>query len=1323
MEHDGADRPQQLQDEDSSQLSDFNVHGARNFSKMKKLESARTHTTTSRSVTTNNAAGATRYANGDMERSSSPEIMIDDDLQQRTYDEWRRSRSEQRSEMKEQDSDTQVKRRAAEDRCSAAREQRSAAKEPEHPSQSLNRRERNVAAAEMAYRMVGLPTDIEVAQVSKRSKSASSSGGHSKTRGGVRGLEQSADMIVEDAMEEAIEAMYGKKRRRKMAGNVRSSSSGDTRVLDRSSRIVDREAMISYYDTVENQNRALNRTINETTSKDDSRKKAVSYLRVQNGDQDVGLNRPASADGRLINRAAHRRALAAERLANVRKTPRSRLQATCMSPIMSQQQRRATTNMLASRRVGGYSSETELMQSASRPDRRHHFSGADDSYFSTTVEVRSPHSERFQADNSGNSSDESETRNGHSRVPTLTKGMVTKILHGERPQKTESFVSELRRPDVQSATSPVQFTSSPPPSFTSSLPLRFHGGSQLSAIVPVGTGSRSSFQQSAVDDNFLLQRAPAYHQRMGSAQYFSGQPAAYGGGGTGRSTPTSARNEEWPPTSYVAFSNEPIIVANLDNDDNHYAAEQTSMRRTRSVFELDQLSPASTSLARSQSRSYHSSRPDIRMTNRQVLNLYLFNKRIPPGEGGNGRAVEMETVTRTIAFDDDRMTKETRTQRQSPTHQGPKTKQNSKSVQADTQLAHPKLPQRRQPKSSSVTEETVIMKPSFTETRETEIVGDVFADRHRMSSSETETPAVRSTRSLVTAAHQESPQEEPEEEEEILETTVVEEKEQRIEMTIREDLEFSLQRSRGTGKTVAGTEEGRVEPWWIPDTFEALVERKRQKTTQTKDIENKDDHSKRIDIETVARSLSANYQEAVEKDNFEDGSNQDNDSGDENSGQIEREVTRNVRIPIFLESRYNSPMHGMTSPSASLVRTKMATHSEPELSRRNQYYLAKRDKYYESLFDDSRRKPQISAQSSNAQFPSVQSPGSHKRQHKSSSADVSELHLKVVDADEAYYDSKSSAQKPRPAEGRYVSSYSQYISPPPSRSGENQMPTVAAGIADMIISRSDAAAHVTPQPATSRTRSVFRTSKTVSLPNVELERGDCQTQGRENDHHLSMDHFDRVLTEIEEELPAPPPPPPLPPANQHIPHTTSQTQAPRASTSQHHYMTSSPAMPSADTHKKSKPPPTPEKSWKRSDPPLPRSEKLKLYSSQNEPVYAAVGCPERQNTSSERQSASVKEMSTTSSGRQQATGSDFRHELCDNSYVSLSLTEPIQGEDQRRKTTVATQDHAAPGGFRYGCISQEQKKQRIHERQPGSYQLRHSRWQPAETYETAATAF
>jgi len=1316
MEQENATRSQRLRDED------FDVRGARNISKLEKLESEQTQTTTSRSVTTN---GATQYTNRDdsMPQSQSSEILIDDVFEQRTTpaiadetDDWRSRKTVQRSDVVEQRSDTQAQRYGAEERRSGAAEYRSDAKEQKYSAAPLSRRERNVAAAVMAYRMAHLPDDIELGQVTKRSKVVSTDS-QTKSRGGLRGLGDTADMIVDDTMEQAIEALYGKKRRRKMVRDVKTSSSGETRSLDRRARTtaaVDERAHAGY-DTMLSENRALGRTVNETMSRDESRKKAVSYLRAEKDDEDVeedvDLRRPASADGRLTNRVDYtvrKRAQGAHRLQHTAPS-RPRHQATYMSPTTSHYQRRI--NLMTAQQVGGYSSETELRQSSRRADQRRHFSG-DDSDFSTTVEIRNPRPAQLRIENGGGggyTSDDSESWNlpnsSHSRAPTLTKGMVTKILHGNRPQPqtTETLYTEVRRPEVQSATSPVQFTASPPSSFKVMSYPTVHRDGQLSAVIPVWTetGSRSSYRPSAVDENFLLRQAPAYQSRFDGAQYFARAC------GTGRSTPASIQamveTDDWQPSSYTAFSNEPIIVTNLDDD---YATNAMSMRRTQSLFALDAASPVGIGTGRSQTPAY-SSRPDIRMTNRQVLNLYLFNK---VASGDTGRTPELETMTSTMIFDDEAHRTAMRNQ-QTQTTISP--------AAARRENVPLKQAKRRKPTPSRVTEETVIVKPSITETIETEMVGDVFADRRRVSPQEPAPPTVSATRSSHAGVelHQEEP-----EEEEILETTVVEEKEQRIEMTIREDLEFSLQRSRGTaGKAVTGsTDEGRVEPWWIPDTFEAFVERKRQKTTQTKDTENKDDHSKRIDIENSARiTQEGTYHDASESQNFQNSSYNETDSHNQSTRRNRRaDAGGNIRIPIFLEGRYQSPLHGMTSPSSNLVRSKMTTHSEPDMDRRNQYYMAKRDKYYGSLFDDSRRKPLITDSRNNESSLPVASSRTKKRQ-QTSSGDVPEFRLEVAVDDEASDKSNAVAEEPRSSQRRYVSSYSHYISPPIS-SGDN-VPPVAD---DDYLTRSRG--HSSHQPMTD---TVFPTSKIISLPRVELKGGG--THGTDDDQlPASLDHFDRVLTEIEDELPPPPLPPPLPPASNQARNTSSQPSliAPRS-----YYVIKSSSKLSADTppmHKTSKPPP-PEKSWKRGGH-LP-AKSGRLYSSQERPADSTASSAEKQRSTaskSESQStgskATDKEISAASSssgsaGRlQQQAGSDFRRELGDGSYISLSLTEPVQREERRRIEVVTKGQKAEPDGFTYGWASQEQKK-RKQSSQPGSYQLRHSR-SPAEDYDMAATA-
>lgn len=1322
MEQNSPGRSDRLRDDD------FDVQGARNFSKMEKLESERTQTTTSRSVTTN--GGATRHMNGD----DSSEILVDNALENRTFavvgdsDDWRSKKTEQHS-------GTQATQRYdAEERHSTAVERRSAANEQDYSTRSLGSRERNTAAAEMAYRMAGLPAaDVELRQVSKRRSKVVSTDGQSKRRGGLRELEDTADMIVEDTMEHAIEALYGKKRRRKMARdvNTRSTTSGETRSLDRQARTtttMDARAR-SGYDTTMSENRALGRTVNETTSKDQSRKKAVSYLRVKKDDEDIeeedlDMRRPASADGRLVDRVdytAVRRARALHPLPHTAAASKTCYQTSYMSPATSHYQRRTAANVITSRQLSaGYSSEAEAKQSAGRTNRRQ-FSG-DDSDFSTKVEIRNPRSAQLQiAANGGYTSDESETWNNgqsKSRAPTLTKGMVTKILHGDRPlQPPPSTVSEVRRTDA--LTSPVQFTTSPPPSINVLLSPTVYRDSQFSAVVPVGSTageSRAVYgRPSAVDDNFLLQRAAAYDQ---SSPYLARQTGWYGtGGGTGRSTPTSIQtmveNDERP--LYTAFSNEPIIVANLDDDYN--TRSLTSMRRTQSLFALDAMSPAGTGIGRSQTPTYSSSRPDIRMTNRQVLNLYLFNK-TSPADAGRDKAAELETVTHTMTFDDE----------------AHRIRTGNKETQTSTTRREPVPPtsaKRRRPTPSRVTEETVIVKPSITETRETEMIGDVFADRRRISLQEPEP--------LVVQAREELPQEEPEEE--ILETTVVEEKQQRIEMTIREDLEFSLQRSRGTAKAVTGsTDESKIEPWWIPDAFEAFVERKRQKITQTRDVENKDDHSKRIDVENNA-AISNDNHVAPRINTFENHSNNyETDSGKQSRRRNQRAAAGdgNIRIPIFLENRYQSPMHGMTSPSSNLVRSKMTMHSEPEMSRRNQYYLGKRDKYYGSLFDDSYRRPlSVKNKSSENSLPVTSSISKKRQQTLSTDVHADELRPEVLSDDEASdYSSSAAGQEPRSSERRYVSSYSHYISP--TINSSDPQPSVA-GKDQFASSRSATGIHASRQPLTSTTDAIFPTSKIISLPNVEAQHGKGGTLRGPGDDQLpsSLDHFDRVLTEIEDELPPPPPPPPLPLSGG----GTQARNTPRQSShaSQREYVVESSSTYTPPTQKKSKPPP-PEKSWKRSSPsPL---KPGKLYSSKERPAADAStssGTEKQKSTAASRSEiqstsskAADKETSADSSAaavgrqqQQQPAGTDFRRQLGDHSYISLSLTEPVQREDQRRRIEVVKQpphQHAEqPGAFRYGWTSHEHKT-RKHSPPPGRYQLRHSRY-PAEDYDIAATAF
>ena len=92
---------------------------------------------------------------------------------------------------------------------------------------------------------------------------------------------------------------------------------------------------------------------------------------------------------------------------------------------------------------------------------------------------------------------------------------------------------------------------------------------------------------------------------------------------------------------------------------------------------------------------------------------------------------------------------------------------------------------------------------------------------------------------------------EEEEEMELLETTVVEEKEQRISMEIREDVEFSMLRTQGAVGIDKKDGSVSVEPWWIPDIYKAVVERRKEKKTKVEQILNDGDYHKRVEQGSV----------------------------------------------------------------------------------------------------------------------------------------------------------------------------------------------------------------------------------------------------------------------------------------------------------------------------------------------------------------------------------------------------------------------------------------------------------------------------------------
>lgn len=104
---------------------------------------------------------------------------------------------------------------------------------------------------------------------------------------------------------------------------------------------------------------------------------------------------------------------------------------------------------------------------------------------------------------------------------------------------------------------------------------------------------------------------------------------------------------------------------------------------------------------------------------------------------------------------------------------------------------------------------------------------------------ETVMKEIATVESTAVTEHEEEKEEESEEE--VIETIEVEEREQRIAMAIFEELEFNAQRTQG-GRTVSQIGSSSLEEstdipaFWVPDKYEAVVDRRRQKMTQVKDI-------------------------------------------------------------------------------------------------------------------------------------------------------------------------------------------------------------------------------------------------------------------------------------------------------------------------------------------------------------------------------------------------------------------------------------------------------------------------------------------------------
>lgn len=78
-----------------------------------------------------------------------------------------------------------------------------------------------------------------------------------------------------------------------------------------------------------------------------------------------------------------------------------------------------------------------------------------------------------------------------------------------------------------------------------------------------------------------------------------------------------------------------------------------------------------------------------------------------------------------------------------------------------------------------------------------------------------------------------------EEEEELIETVIIEEREQRIIMEVKEELELQLQRtkqSRDAADVTDGDGRAVVDPFWLPDKYTATVDRRMQRRTRTEQV-------------------------------------------------------------------------------------------------------------------------------------------------------------------------------------------------------------------------------------------------------------------------------------------------------------------------------------------------------------------------------------------------------------------------------------------------------------------------------------------------------
>lgn len=473
-----------------------------------------------------------------------------------------------------------------------------------------------------------------------------------------------------------------------------------------------------------------------------------------------------------------------------------------------------------------------------------------------------------------------------SRPPTLTKGLITRIFHGSSAETTQSSPTNTVYLDSFSCRS-SELGSATPHSRQSWSQFQSENDFGHATRVPVRDDLNPSSRPSrsiAAGETHLLEILPYESLSSARSSQQSASPVPRNWSRFAESSSRISRPGAGPP-SPLAFSNLPIVVSDV-------LSPTDSVRPSTSASIYSDPGSAGTTLPSA----------NVRMTRDQELNFYVFsnnNDNNGQQKPGKQHRVECEEITKSIYLgDEDHLRRSMMlTNRETQTtgngqpmrtqvldvqrsnryeHEQPRRISGHKETvhyithQREIEKIPEKVDKRRVESISTQTDHEVPVAPRSRQDEQRTVHVSVepkeMVDEDELKETSsfdefwTKTQYPYETVELIntgepapvkvsvvrhSAEVTETEPTEEEEEEDIVETTVVEEKEEKIQMEIREEVEFSMLRKKGTPSLVLDSDGGRVsvEPWWIPDKYEAVVDRRKIKTTKSEHKLNDEDYS------------------------------------------------------------------------------------------------------------------------------------------------------------------------------------------------------------------------------------------------------------------------------------------------------------------------------------------------------------------------------------------------------------------------------------------------------------------------------------------------